>query len=64
MKLMLFDNKDSSHPYGVRFSVKWNVRSEMFRWCTEQFDNDVSLGILMVAFRHEADRNWFILRWS
>ena len=64
MKLMLFDIKDSSHPYGVRFTVQFTVRAEMVRWCTEQFGRDVSLGILMVAFRHEADRNWFILRWS
>lgn len=64
MKIAVFDNKDSSHPYGIKFLSTVIDRYEVYNWCLEHFGPDASVGVSVIIFRHEADRNWFILRWS
>lgn len=49
--------------YGV--SLGDRVTADVRKWCLETFDADrCYVGNWNVAFNNEADRNWFMLRWS
>jgi len=49
--------------YGV--SLGDRVPEDMREWCLETFGTDrCFVGYWNVAFENEADRNWFMLRWS
>lgn len=64
MKYETFYLKFAHHPYGVNFVSTFKNTTDIGRWCLEQFGSDVSFGIFSFTFRYEADRTWFLLRWS
>lgn len=49
--------------YYVTISVI--VTEEMKEWCRNNYKiNTFAYGIYNLYFKNEADRNWFVLRWS
>ena len=62
----------SNFPYHIRVGSPAAGDHEMYDWCKETFGKSWTLdinGVWMIlwdgyAFKYEADRNWFVLRWS
>lgn len=58
-------NKNTSHPYGIQFQDTLLLPVGVLAWCKEQFKDDNWRYLSRsIWFNNEADRNWFILRWS
>ena len=62
---------DEDHPYTVRFEETiYSYPYDISTWCTETFNTGnfnkerCTFTTHWIWFKHQADRDWFVLRWS
>lgn len=56
---------DKTHPFTIRLNnLSSNELDAYYEWCQQSFNGRCDKSASWIWFKTEADRDWFLVRWS